>query len=139
MNLHLEEQLKQSGVTHERLSKSQKVNLLARWVKTFPDLVASARHQQPRDGVHRDKGADERYARLPAGEFYVLPDDDSGMPAYACSSVRVPDLSELVSDTFTKCDELVLVDTSFHWSAVFVNHGAPELVGRHFTQKDAEM
>jgi hypothetical protein len=33
----------------------------------------------------------------------------------------------------------VVVDAEFRWSAVFVNHGAPELVGRHFTEKDAEL
>lgn len=138
MNLDLEEFLEQHGITHERVSKSQKVRLLARWVNTFAELVASARHREAHGGVARDKTADELIARLAGSTFYILPDDASGMPAYACVSNTVPDLSALVSDTFTKCDELVVIDADFRWSAVFVNHGTPEFVGRHFTQIDSE-
>ena len=138
MNLDLEDFLEQHGVKHERFSKSEKVRLLARWVRTFPALVASARHGEATDGVARDATADERIARLSGCEFCILPDDRSGMPAYACMSETVPDLSELVSDTFTQCDELVVIDADFRWSAVYVNHGTPEFVGRHFAQIDAD-
>lgn len=138
MNLDLEHLLERHRISHERISKSQKVKLLARWVRTFPELVASARHREARGGVARDEPADEQIARLSGSEFYILPDDASGMPACACVSEAVPDLSALVSDTFTKCDELVVIDADFRWSAVFVNHGTPEFVGRHFTRKDAE-
>ena len=135
MNLDLEEQLVQRTIGFKRLAKAQKVKLLAQWSRAFPDLVASARHQAVREGVCRDKDADEAYARLSLCDFYILPDDDSGMPSSGCFSARPPELAELVSDTFTKCDELVVVDTSGRWSAVFVNHGAPQWVGRHFSRK----
>ncbi len=134
MNLDLEERLEREEISHERLAKTQKVKLLTQWSRTFPELVASARHGQVREGVYRDKAGDEPYARLPACDFYILPDDNSGMPSYACFSASPPELSELASDTFTRCDELVVVDRNFRWSAVFVNHGA-SLVGKHFSQK----
>ena len=135
MNLDLEERLAKSDIAHERLAKKDKVKLLTRWVQEFPELVASARRQELRKGVYRDQASDDMYGRIPVCNFFILPDDDSGMPSYTCVSARPPDLSELVSDTFTKCDELVVVEAGFRWSAVFVNHGAPQLAGRHFSRK----
>jgi len=123
-------------VTFSRLRKSEKVKILARWAKEFPELIASARHQHAVEGVYRDKAADERYAEIPGGEFLILPDDDSAMPAYSCSADKMPVLVELVSDTIAKCDEIIVVDEDFYWSAVLVNHGSPELVGRHFLARD---
>jgi hypothetical protein len=115
------------------LTKAEKVKLLARWSRSFPEL-ASARHGGGSSRVYRDKAADTLYTKLPACDFYIFPDDHSGMPSHACFSAHPPDLSELVSDTFTKCDELVVVDRTFRWSALFINHGASP-VGKHFCQK----
>ena len=134
MNLDLEERLAREEISHELLVKAQKVKLLTKWSRTFPELIASARHGEVREGVCRDKDAEQPYARLPVCDFYILPDDHSAMPSYACFSASPPELSELVSDTFTTCDELVVVDRIFRWSAVFVNHGA-SLPGTHFSQK----
>ncbi|MBC8439327.1 MAG: hypothetical protein H8D87_06550 [Deltaproteobacteria bacterium] len=133
MNLDLEERLAREEISHERLAKAQKVKLLTRWYRVFPELVASARHGEIREGVCRDSAADEPYAALSACDFYILPDDNSGMPSYTCFSASPPELSELVSDTFTICDELVVVDGNFSWSAVFVNH--MWLVGKYFSHK----
>jgi hypothetical protein len=138
MNLDLEKRLDECGVTYEPLSKSQKVKLLARWGKAFTDLAAVARRGEAREGVHQDAAAEERYAALPGGEYFVLPDDDSAMSACACSSEKPPDLTELVSDTITKCEELVVVDGDFQWSAVFSNHGSPQMVGRYFSRIDED-
>ena len=124
MNLDLEKRLLRDAISHERVTKSQKVKLLTKWTRLFPDLVASARRGEVLGGVCRDKHADEAYAGRSTCDFFVLPDDDSGMPSYACLAAHPPELSELVSDTFTKCDELVVIEKDFGWSAVFVNHGA---------------
>ena len=132
MNVDLEERLRECGVAFSRLSKSEKVKILARWTKEFPGLLASARHGQDSRAVLRDKDADRRYAELRDHEFFVLPDDPSGMSSCLCQAETMPDLRELVSDTITRCDELVIVAADFNWSAVLLNHGAPELVGRHF-------
>ena len=75
MNLDLEERLTECGVTFTRLSKSDKVRVLARWTKEVPELVASARHGRALHGVARDKDADIEYAKLRDQEFFVLPDD----------------------------------------------------------------
>ncbi|MEX2466259.1 MAG: hypothetical protein WD995_05080, partial [Gemmatimonadota bacterium] len=133
MNLDLKKRLTRDEISHERLEKAQKVKLLTRWSRVFPELVASARHGEVREGVYSDSASDEPYATLPACDFYILPDDHSGLPSYACFSARPPELSELVSDTFTKCDELIVVDWDFRWSAVFVNHMWQ--VGKHFIHK----
>ena len=58
MNLDLEERLRECGVTFSRLSKSEKVKILKRWTKEFPELVASARHGQDSRTVLRDTAAD---------------------------------------------------------------------------------
>ena len=135
MNLDLEERLVREGIRHDRLTKAEKVKLLARWSRTFPELLASARRGEVFENVPRDKAAQDHYAGLPTCDFYVLPDDASGMPSCACFAAHPPNLSELVSDTITKCDELVVVDSSFRWSAVFVNQGA-SLVGIHFSRQE---
>jgi len=132
MNLDLQERLRECGVTCSRLSKSDKVKLLRRWIREFPELVAAARRGQHSRAVLTDKAADEPYAQLQDQEFFVLPDDQSGMPSYLCRSEAMPDLQELVADTITRCDELVIVASDFSWSSVFLNHGSPQLVGRHF-------
>jgi hypothetical protein len=77
-------------------------------------------------------------AALPGGDYFILPDDDSAMSACACSSDTLPDLTELVSDTITRCEELVIVESGFKWSAVFSNHGSPQMVGRYFAEQDAD-
>ncbi len=59
------------------------------------------------------------------------------MPSYLCLSAKAPELSDLVSDVFTRCDELVVVDRGFTWSAVFVNHGAAG-PSRHFSSHPDE-
>jgi hypothetical protein len=135
VNLDLEAFLQACGATFSRLPKSDKVKILARWTKEFPELVVSARRGENSPDVARDKAADLRYAELHDQEFYILPDDRSGMPTYECSAKVLPDLQELVSDTVTQCDELVMVSSDFQWSAVFVNHGSPQLVGRHFQER----
>ena len=70
-------------------------------------------------------------------DIYVLPDDKSEMPSYFCWVDTMPDLHELVSDTITSCDELVIISADFAWSAVLVNHGSPQFVGRHFQDRSA--
>lgn len=135
MNLDLQDQLRESGVSFLRLTKSEKVKLLVRWTKEFPDLVLSARHGQRSPNVARDTAADGQYAKLRGEEFWVLPDDQSGMPSCFCQSDAMPDLHTLVSDTITRCDELVILASDFRWSVVLVNHGSPQLVGRYFQDR----
>jgi hypothetical protein len=136
VNWDLERLLEQQEVRFSRLRKSEKVKILSLWVKAFPELIASARHQEAVEGVYRDSAADQKYAEIPAGDFYILPDDDSGMPSYSCSAAKPPVMTELVSDTITKCEEIIVVDKDFSWSAVFVNHGSPQLVGKHYLSRD---
>ena len=135
MNLDLEERLRAAGVATIRLAKSEKVKILARWTKEFPELLGSARQRRRSASVSTDKAADHLYETVHDAEFFVLPDDPSGMSSYRCQATTLPDLQELVSDTITRCDELVLVATDFTWSAVLLNHGAPQLVGRHFQKR----
>lgn len=59
MNLNLQDRLAKSYVAHERLAKKDKVKLLTRWIQEFPELVASARRQELRKGVQRDKASDD--------------------------------------------------------------------------------
>ena len=132
MNLDLEARLPACGVSFSRLPKSDKVKLLARWTKEFPELVASARRGQNSPDVARDQAADLLYAERHDQEFYALPDDKSGMPSVFCRAATMPDVQELTWDSMTSCDELVIVSSDFQWSAVFVNHGSQQLVGRHF-------
>jgi hypothetical protein len=136
LNLDLEKQLQESGVSISPISKSQKVKLLARWTKVFPELVQAARHgRRVALIVRQDNAADARYRMLRNQEFFVLPDDPSGMPSYLCHAETMPDLCELVSDTITQCDELVILATDFGWCAVLVNHGSPQLVARYFQDR----
>ena len=123
MNLDLEKRLASDQIPNIRLKKAEKVKLLRRWTNSFPNLLGAARRGETHDGVHQDRFADGSYDDLPPCDFYILPDDDSGMPACFCSSAKPPALSQLVSDTFTNCEELVIVAANFGWSAVFVNHG----------------
>ena len=135
MNLDLEEILNKNHIVYEHLEKKSKVKLLSKWIKEFPELVSSARHQNNHEEVHHNLAAEEFYRKIPKCNFYIFPDDDSDMPSYECVSAKPPTLSELVSDTITKCDELVVVDSEFRWSAVFVNHGSPQSVSLHFSRK----
>lgn len=135
MNPDLESRLRESGVTYSCLQKSEKVKTLARWTKAFPELLESARHGRRSPRVAHDAAADTEYAQLGGEEFFVLPDDPSGMPSYRCQAESMPDLHELVSDTITTCDELVIVASDFRWSAVLVNHGTPEQIGRYFQDR----
>ncbi len=135
MNLDLEERLRACGVTFSRLPKSDKVRLLARWTREFPELVAAARRGQGSRSVLEDRAADRCYSELRDQEFFVLPDDHSGMPSYLCQASALPDLQELVSDTMTECEELVVLAADFSWSCVLQNHGSPQLVGRHFQDR----
>jgi hypothetical protein len=135
MNPHLQQRLRECGVAFSRLSKSEKVKILARWTRKFPELVAVARHGQDSRSVLRDNAADRHYEALRGQEFFVLPDDLSGMSSCLCQAETMPDLIELVSDTITRCDELVIVASDFSWSAVLLNHGSPQLVGRYFQDR----
>ena len=132
MNLDLRELLENFGATISSLSKSEKVKTFSRWNKAFPGLIQAARHGRRVPGVEYDQAADIHYGQLRDEEFYVLPDDRSGMPSYRCRVESMPDLRELVSDTITDCDELVILDSDLRWSMVLVNHGSAELVGRYF-------
>jgi hypothetical protein len=111
------------------------VKLLARWTKLFPELVLSARRGQHSPNVARDAATDGLYRKLRDEEYFVIPDDSSGIPSYLCQSEVMPELQELVSDTITRCDELVILASDFRWSAVLVNHGSPQFVGRHFQDR----
>lgn len=135
MNTSLENLLSEKGVRFTRLEKREKVKLLGRWNSAFPELLTSARAQQSVPSVALDAAADQLLRDVKADEYYLLPDDASAMPSYLCLSTRVPDLTDLVSDVGTKCDEIVIVDAHFQWSAVLVNHGSPQLIGRHFLQR----
>jgi len=135
MNLDLEKILNKNHIVYEHLEKKSKVKLLSKWIREFPELVSSARQQKNHEKVHHDLVAEEFYRKITKCNFYIFPDDDSDMPSYQCVSAKPPDLSELVSDTITKCDELVVIDSEFRWSAVFVNHGSPQSVSVHFSQK----
>ncbi len=132
MNLDLQKLLQACGVTIANVSKSEKVKILARWTKAFPDLIQAARHGQREPRVEYDTSADVHIGKLRKEEFFVLPDDHSGMPSYLCGAETLPDLRKLVSDTITQCDELVILASDFRWSAVLVNHGSPQLVGTYF-------
>ncbi len=132
MNLDLEERLRECGVAYSCIPKSEKVKMLARWTATFPELVASAHRGQESRMVESGAAADRAYGELQEQEFFIFPDDPSGMPSCLCEAHVMPDLSELVSDTVTRCDELVILASDFTWSAVLLNHGSPQLVGRHF-------
>ena len=135
MNRDLEQCLHAQGVTVAGLSKQEKVKLLSRWTKEFPELMRSARDGRRTPNVAQDAEADCLYSNLRNEEFYVLPDDASGMTSFLCKSDAMPDPRELVSDTITKCEELVFFECDFKWSAVFTNHGAPQLVGRYFQDR----
>ena len=135
MNLCLEERLIEEGVKFTRLEKREKVKILSRWCKAFPELLTSARDQQFAAAVALDAAADQSLAKLETDEYCLLPDDASAMPSYRCISARMPNLTDLVSDVGTKCDEIVIVDAGFQWSAVLVNHGSPQLTGRHFLRR----
>ena len=128
MNTDLAECLHRLGIECEVLSKSQKVKLLARWASEFSSLCNRARHGTDAPGVLAEvlagNDAEEQMRALAADSFHVLPDDASDMPSVLCRHASVPDLSALVSDTFTTCEEIVIVDAGFQWSCVLVNHGA---------------
>ncbi len=135
MNRDLQIVLQQCGVTFSDIAKSEKVGILKRWNREFPDLARAARHGQRVPGIAFDNLADAGYGRLQHQEFFVLPDDPSGMPSCVCRSPTMPNLHELVSDTITRCDELVIVASDFSWSAVLVNHGSPQRVARYFRNR----
>lgn len=135
MNLDLQEQLQACGVTFSSLTKSEKVKTLARWTKEFPEVVQAARHAQRLPTVLHDNAADAQYSNLRNEQYFVIPDDSSGMPTYHCRSEALPELRELVSDSITRCDELIVLASDFRWCMVLVNHGAPQLVARHFQDR----
>ena len=136
MNLSLEQRLIDEGVSSPASKSADKVKILSRWCKTFPELLISARYQQFAAAVALDAAADQSLAKLETDEYTaLLPDDASAMPSYRCISARMPNLTDLVSDVGTKCDEIVIVDAGFQWSAVLVNHGSPQLTGRHFLRR----
>ena len=54
MNMDLEERLRDAGVTTVRLAKSEKVKILARWTREFPELLGSARQRRGSAKVARD-------------------------------------------------------------------------------------
>ena len=110
--------------------------MLSRWTKGFPELAECARRGGTSPQVFHDQAADTQYAGFRDVEFFVLPDDPSGMPSCLCEAEALPDLRDLVSDTITHCNELVVLESDFRWSAVFVNHGSPQLAGRYFQVRD---
>lgn len=124
MNTDLADCLGRFGVECETISKSQKVKLLARWACEFSGLCNRALHGIDAPGVFAGNYAQEQMRALATDSFHVLPDDASDMPSVLCRHPSVPDLSALVSDTFTSCEEIVIVDAGFQWSCVLVNHGA---------------
>ncbi len=64
MNLSLEQRLIEEGVKFTRLEKREKVRLLSRWCKAFPDLLASARAQHVVPFVALDAAADQSLSEL---------------------------------------------------------------------------
>ena len=131
MNHDLADTLDKAGIEYERLSKSEKVRILSRWNSEFTALETSARSGDRVAEVPVDNTADEFLGAQKTRSFYVLPDDRSGMPSVRCRASYVPNLNKLLSDTYTTCDEIVIVDTEFIWSCVVVNHGASG-VGKYF-------
>lgn len=135
MNKDLAELLDRMRIQFEAIAKAEKVKLLSRWSSQYSLLLRSARQGGRVPSVHVDNVADEKIRRLKAGCYYILPDDGSGMPSVLCYNEVVPDLSVLLSDTFTKCDEIIVLDFEFNWSCVLVNHGAVG-VGRYYMRSD---
>lgn len=135
MNTDLADHLDRSRVPFETMSKSEKVKVLSRWSSQFPDLLMSARHGHRARNVRFDNAADEVMKNHETASFFVLPDDDSDMRSVRCYHKCVPDLSLLVSDTVTKCDEIVIIDSNFEWSFVLVNHGAAG-AGRYYMRHE---
>jgi len=134
MNTNLADYLDRFSIEFETISKSEKVRLLSLWSSEFPGLLASARHGDRVSNVHVDNAADELMKNRATDSFFVLPDDDSDMQSLRCCHRFVPDLSILLSDTVTKCDEIVIIDSSFDWSCVLVNHGRAG-VGRYYMRR----
>jgi hypothetical protein len=130
VNLHLQRLLEACGVAFERVPKGEKLRWLSRWNRAFPRLATTADFG---DAPLRGPDAQEAARGAPAERFYVLPDDASAMPAYACSADRLPDLELLVSDEVTTCQEIVLLDAELRWAYVLTNGGSPELVGARFS------
>lgn len=132
MNTDLANYLGRFHIEIEPISKTQKVKLLSRWSSEFSDLLMCARHRHRAAGVRVGNAADEQIRSHDTESFFVLPDDGSDMPSLRCNHNFVPDLSPLLTDTFTKCDEIVVVDYDFEWSCVLVNHGTAG-VGRYYS------
>ncbi len=136
MNTDLADHLDRSGIAFEAVSKSAKVKLLARWTAVFAGLVMRARHGHSVPDVRVDGDAQEQMRKLKTSSYYLLPDDESGMASVLCRHTAVPDLTILLSDTLTTCEDIVIVDADFDWSCVLVNHGAAG-VGRYYMQAGA--
>ncbi|MEZ5853651.1 MAG: hypothetical protein R3D67_02495 [Hyphomicrobiaceae bacterium] len=136
MNTDLADYLHRLGVEFEVVSKARKVKLLSRWGVEFSPLRMRALRGKSVPEVDVDNAADEQMRCQKTHSFFILPDDDSGMPSVRCCHETVPDFSALLSDTFTKCEEIVICDVNFDWSCVLVNHGAAG-VGRYYMRSGA--
>ena len=138
MNQDLTDIIHKSGIEFDYITKSDKVRLLSRWSSIFAPLIACARKGHRVSTVYVDNAADELLEVQRTGAYYLLPDDDSGMSSVRCLAHTVPNLTALLSDTYTKCDEIVIVDAELAWSYVLVNHGTAG-VGRYFMQASSKM
>ncbi len=124
MFTYLTERLAAAGIPCKMLVKSEKVRLLARWSRDFPELLAASRNGMPSANVLRDGKVDVFTASLVNGQAYVLPNDESGMPSLCCDTTAIAVLADVVADTQAGCEEIIFMDRAFGWSCVFVNHGA---------------
>lgn len=131
MDQDLTDILQQNGIEFEHIAKSEKVRLLSRWNSVFEPLIESARKGHRSSKVCIDNAAEVRIQTQPICAYFILPDDDSSKLSVYCRARAVPELTALLSDTYTKCDEIVVVDAEFSWSYVLVNHGASG-VGKYF-------
>ena len=130
MNSHLTDILNADGIAFEVMAKSAKVRLLRRWNSVFASLSARARNGIASANLRVDKDADDFLASQSGGTIYLLPNDECAMPSVRCSVTKIPILTELLSDTYTTCDEIIIIDEAFTWSCVLTNHGAAG-VGRY--------
>lgn len=125
--------VRECAIGFEGLSKSTKVRLLSHFNTEFAPLAANARKGVRHPFVLTDTAADHMLREQPIQSYYLIPDDESGQPSLFCKANRFPELGELLSDTLTKCDEIIILDADFCWSFVLVNHGTSG-VGRYFMQ-----
>lgn len=130
LNRHLIDSLDAADIEFESISKSEKIRLLARWSAVFSGLSAFARQGTSSADVLVDTRADAFLASQTGVTIFLLPNDESAMPSVRCHVRAIPDLTELLADTYTTCEEIVIIEEGFTWSCVLLNHGAAG-VGRY--------